>query len=415
MTNDILFGLYGSDCDVNACNERFDALEKQHEALFGTNAQVLFSAAGRTELGGNHTDHNLGKVVAGSISLDTIAAVHKTDDKKVVFISDGYPSITVDISDLRVIESIKGKTDSLIIGVAASFAKRGVKVGGFCANVTSSVLRGSGLSSSASVEVLIASIFNNLYNNDAFSNTALAIIGQEAENNYFGKPCGLMDQVACANGGVVGIDFKDKSNPLITPVKADFAKWGYALVITNVRADHADLTPDYAAIPSEMKSVAKFFGKDALGLVDSSLFYENIAEVRKALNNDRAIIRAHHFFTETDRAECMIKALQNNDKQTYLDIVRESGLSSFRYLQNIYSASHADMQAITIALSMSEKVLGKNCITRVHGGGFAGTIQTYVPFDALTEYCKEMEKLFGENCSLILSIRNLSLINIKVN
>lgn len=407
MTNDILFGLYGSDCDVNACSERFDALEKQHEVLFGRNAQYLFSTAGRTELGGNHTDHNLGKVVAGSISLDTIAAVHKTDDKKVVFISEGYGSITVDISDLRVVESSRGKTDSLIIGVAASFVRRGVEVGGFCANVTSSVLRGSGLSSSASVEVLIASIFNNLYNNDSFSLTELAIIGQEAENNYFGKPCGLMDQVACANGGIVGIDFKDKNNPVITPVRADFAKWGYALVITNVRADHADLTPDYSAIPSEMKSVAKYFGKDALGLVESKLFYENITDIRKSLNNDRAVIRAHHFFTETDRADCMIKALQNDDKQTYLDLVRESGLSSFRYLQNIYSASHTDMQAITIALSVSEKVLGKNCITRVHGGGFAGTIQTYVPLDEVTKYCKEMERLFGEECSLILSIRNL--------
>lgn len=413
MTNDILFGLYGSDCDVVACSERFDSLEKQHETLFGRNAQALFSTAGRTELGGNHTDHNLGKVVAGSISLDTIAAVHKTDDKKVVFISDGYPSITVDISDINPVESLKGKTDSLILGIAASFVKRGVDVGGFCANVTSSVLRGSGLSSSASVEVLIASIFNNLYNNNAFTNTELAIIGQEAENNYFGKPCGLMDQVACANGGVVGIDFKDKSNPVITPVKADFAKWGYALVITNVRADHADLTPDYAAIPSEMKSVARYFGKDALGLVDSSLFYENIADVRKAVNNDRAIVRAHHFFCETDLAQKMICALKNNDKDSYLSLVRESGLSSYRYLQNIYSASHPDMQAVSIALAISEKVLGCNCATRVHGGGFAGTIQTYVPHDAVDTFCMEMEKLFGKGCSLNLAIRNLPTMNIS--
>ena len=407
MKKEIVEGLYGKEVEAPLFEKRIEILMNKHQLLFNKDADAVFSASGRTELGGNHTDHNLGKVVAASISLDTVAAVHKTDDFSVTFVSDGYNPIKVDLNNLDIVQSEQGKTDALIRGIAFSFAKRGVKVGGFCANVISSVLRGSGLSSSASVEVLIASVFNNLYNGNKFSTTELAIIGREAENNYFGKPCGLMDQVACANGGVVGIDFLNVEKPVITPVNADFSKWGYSLVITDVKANHADLTPDYAAIPSEMRAVASYFGKKNLGELSPSVFFENIAQLRKKLNNDRAVLRAYHFFSETKRAGDMITALEKDDCTAYMELVRESGLSSFRYLQNIYSPSAPTLQAVAIALADSERLLGKNGVSRVHGGGFAGTIQSYVPIDFEDEYIARTEKIFGKGCCTVLAIRNL--------
>lgn len=407
FSQDLIHGLYGLGADVQSASNRFNLLADSHKEIFGKCPDFLCSASGRTELGGNHTDHNLGKVVAGSISFDTIAAVRKTQTDVVNFMSDGYKSVSVNLSNLSPIKTEENKTDALVRGIAASFAKRGVAIGGFDANVSSLVLQGSGLSSSASVEILIGTIFNSLYNNGKFSNKELAIIGREAENDYFGKPCGLMDQIACANGGVVGIDFKDMNNPIITPVVTDFESWGYALVITNVRENHANLTPDYAAIPSEMRSVAAYFGKSNLGEVESSLFFSEIADVRKAVKNDRAVLRACHFFAETERASDMICALQNNDVQRYLELVRESGRSSYMFLQNIYSQSNIACQAIALAIANSERILGKNCVCRVHGGGFAGTVQSYVPLDFVKKYSEEMEKLFGEGCSVALAIRSL--------
>lgn len=367
----------------------------------------MFSTSGRTELAGNHTDHNLGKVIAGSINLDTVAAVHPTGTKEVVFASEGYPTITVDISDIGVHEELYGTTEALIRGVAAAFSSRGGRTGGFCANVTSSVFKGSGLSSSAAVEVLVGTIFNSLFNDDRFTTTDLAIMGQEAENIHFGKPSGLMDQIACANGGIVGIDFRNPKDPVITPVAADFADYGFNLVITTTGGNHADLTADYASIPAEMRTVARFFGKDHLRDVDPALFRENIGQLRKSILNDRAVLRAHHFFDENDRVVSMMKALKEHDFRTYLSLVRQSGDSSFRYLQNIFSPRAADEQGIALALAMTESFLKDGGAFRVQGGGFAGTIESYIPIGRTEEYFGYMEKVFGRGCCTVLAIRNL--------
>ena len=405
-------GLYGkltsSDAEAKAAAERrFTSLADGHEELYGVKAQAVYSTSGRTELAGNHTDHNLGKVIAGSINLDTIAAVHRTGGDEVTFASEGYPTIKVDISDTAVHEDIFGTTEALIRGVAAAFVKRGGRTGGFCANVSSSVFKGSGLSSSAAVEVLVGTIFNDLFNDNRFTTTDLAIMGQEAENIHFGKPSGLMDQIACANGGIVGIDFCNPKDPVITPVAADFADYGYNLVITTTGGNHADLTADYASIPAEMRNVARFFGEEYLRNVDPDTFRSSIGELRQAIRNDRAILRAHHFFNENDRVDAMMKALRERDFSTYLSLVRQSGDSSFRYLQNIYSPKAADEQGIALALAMAESFLGDDGAFRVQGGGFAGTIEAYIPLDRTQEYFRYMEKVFGTGSCHVLSIRNL--------
>ena len=383
---------------------------------------ALFSTSGRTELGGNHTDHNHGCVIAGSINLDSIAAVHEVMDYNVTIISDGYSPINVDISDLKVNPAEFGTTQALVRGVAASIVKRGGCLGGFAANISSSVFKGSGLSSSAAIEVLIGTIFNSLFNDDKFSTTELAIMGQEAENIYFGKPSGLMDQVACANGGIVGIDFNDTSNPIITPIAIDFADYGFDYVIVNTKGSHADLTPDYAAIPSEMKAVAKFFGKDVLRDVDEADFYRNIAELRHQIKNDRAILRAYHFFREDKCVEKMLSSLASCDFKSYLALVQESGQSSFNYLQNIFSSKNACEQGISLAYAWSNVFFENNNLIhggiydgafRVQGGGFAGTIETYIPQDMTSAYISHMEKLFGPDSCVRLAIRKLPTMRVK--
>lgn len=400
-------GLYGKLADRKSVEKRFEELTQRHQDLFGTKAKAVFSTAGRTELGGNHTDHNLGKVIAGSIDLDTIAAVHPTKDNKVVFNSEGYLAIEVDLADLSIKETLFGTTESLIKGVAAAIVKRGGTVGGFQANVSSKVFKGSGLSSSASVEVLIGTIFNNLYNNDRFSTTDLAIMGQEAENIHFGKPSGLMDQIACANGGIVGIDFKDPSSPVITPIKVDFADYGYNLVITTTGGNHADLTDDYASIPREMKSVAAYFGQKTLRDIAEKDFFENIGALREKLGNDRAILRAFHYFEENRKVDVMVNALLDGDFQTYLKTVTASGSSSFRYLQNIYSPKSAHEQGIALAYAMTQSFLDGEGAYRVQGGGFAGTLEAYIPIARTEDYFRHMESLFGAGCCTTLAIRNL--------
>ncbi len=373
----------------------------------------MFSTPGRTELGGNHTDHNLGKVIAGSIDLDTIAAVHPTDDNRVVFNSEGYMAIEVDLNDLTESDTLYGTTDSLIKGVAAAIAKRGGHIGGFQANVSSRVFKGSGLSSSAAIEVLLGTIFNSLYNNERFSTTELAIMGQEAENIHFGKPSGLMDQIACANGGIVGIDFKDPKSPVITPIKVDFADYGYNLVITTTGGNHADLTDDYASIPKEMKSVASFFGQKTLRDVPEKEFYDNIGKLRAELGNDRAILRAFHYFEENKKVDTMVNALREGDFETYLKTVTASGSSSFRYLQNIYSPKAAHEQGIALAYAMTQSFLDGDGAFRVQGGGFAGTLEAYIPIERTSEYFRHMETLFGKDCCTTLAIRNLPTMRVR--
>ncbi len=400
-------GLYGQNVEIEEKKERFKRLEEAHQELFGKKATAIFSAAGRTELGGNHTDHNLGQVLAASISLDTIAAVNEEDSLNVRFVSEGFAPVEVDLSSTSPIKEEEGTTAALIRGIADSILKRGGKIRGFTANVSSSVLPGSGLSSSASVEVLIGTIFSSLFNKDRFSTTEIAIMGQEAENLHFNKPCGLMDQVACANGGIVRIDFKNPKNPVITPIRTDFASYGYSFVIVNTGGSHADLTPDYAAIPGEMKAVAAYFGKKALREVDRAEFISSLKNVREALNNDRAILRAFHYYSENDRVDDMVKALLEKDFDRYLATVRECGRSSVSYLQNAFSPKHPDMQGITAALALSEEVLKEKGAVRLQGGGFAGTIQAYVPFDEVNRYTRTMEALFGKNCCTETAIRLL--------
>lgn len=397
-------------------------MERKHVELFGTIPDAIFSTSGRTELGGNHTDHNHGKVIAGSINLDTIAAVHEVMDYTVTLISEGYSPISVDISDLEINTAEFETTESLIRGVAAGIVKRGGCLGGFAANVSSNVFKGSGLSSSAAMEVLIGTIFNSLFNDDRFSTTELAIIGQEAENFYFDKPSGLMDQVACANGGIVGIDFRDTANPIITPISVDFADYGFDYVIVNTGGSHADLTADYASIPSEMKAVAKFFGKDVLREVEPAIFFDNIVELRHQIKNDRALLRAYHFFREDVCVEKMLAALANGDFKTYLALVMESGQSSFNYLQNIFAPKNYGEQGISLAYAWSNVFFEKaglingtsyNGAFRVQGGGFAGTIETYVPLDKPNAYISHMENLFGKGSCVRLAIRKLPTMRVK--
>ncbi len=405
--------LYGPDCDLATLDARFASLIKTHQATFADDATsdgntYLFSTAGRSELGGNHTDHNMGKVLAATITLDTIAAVRKTNNNRVVLKSEGFPAVEVDLSDLHKHDSEENTTDALLRGIASAFAQRGLTVGGWEATTTTNVLKGSGLSSSAAIEVLCGTIFNSLYNNDALSPVDLAIIGKYAENVYFGKPSGLMDQVACAQGGIVGIDFADPDHPIVTPLQFSFIDHGYHLVIVDTRGNHADLTPDYASVPTEMHLVASYFGKAHLREVDQQAFLKAIPELRAKLHNDRAILRAFHFFEENKRVQGMLDALSNNDMFSFLKLVQASGDSSFEILQNLYSPRHPEEQGLPIAISLSKLFLGADGAVRVHGGGFAGTIQAYVPNDRVNEYCTAMDAVFGEHASTSIGVRDLS-------
>ena len=378
----------------------------------------VFSVPGRTELGGNHTDHNRGKVLAASIQLDAVALVAPRQDKQVFFRSAGHRDIKIDISDLSIREEEKGDTEALVRGIAAEFAAQGTPVSGFTANADNAVLTGSGLSSSAAVEVLFAKIFDNLYCDGKRSALELAKIGQKAENLYFGKPCGLMDQTACASGGAVAIDFRDSQNPQVRGIAFDPAAAGFALCVLNTRGSHADLIPDYAAIPSEMRAAAAFFGKEVLGELDEKTLLGRIADLRAAVS-DRAVLRALHFFGENRRVEAKLAALENLSScpaamETFLALVRESGNSSLELLQNIYSPKNPAEQGISIALALTKHFLGGGSLPgaglgacRVHGGGFAGTIQTYLPLERLEDYRNSVEGIFGKGALTVLRIRPL--------
>ena len=397
--------LYGNEYDEKKMDERFSALIGKHREMFGKSDPAVFSAAGRTEIGGNHTDHNLGKVIGGSVNLDTIGAVSKRGDSRVIIASEGFPVVDVDISDLEVRDGEKNGTDSLVRGIAKAFLEKGLKTGGWEANTTTRVLGGSGLSSSAAIEVLIAEIFNSLYNDDVLSPIELAKAGKYAENVYFGKPSGLLDQACCAHGGIIGIDFRDSDNPAVTPVSVSFEDYGYTMIITDTRGSHADLTGEYASVPPEMRMVASFYGKSNLRDVDFHDFLRDMRAIREKVNNDRALLRAYHFFKENERVDFMLQALQEGDIDGFLAFVQESGNSSFRFLQNVYPASAPESQGLSLALALSEEILMGDGASRVHGGGFAGTIQAYVPEHLIEKYIKGMEGLFGEGCSMRIAIR----------
>ena len=394
--------LYGSLYDEVEMDRRFSSLIEKHEELFSRKDPMLFSAAGRTEIAGNHTDHNLGLVIGTSINLDTIAAVSPRDDSIVVFNSEGFPPFSLDISDDTIHEEEKNTTPSIIRGIARAFRERGVIVKGWEANVSSNVMIGSGLSSSASIEVLIAEIFNSLYNNDHFTPLELARIGQYAENVYFGKPSGLLDQACCATGGIIGIDFRDESEPLVTPLSLDLSEFDLTMVITNTHGNHSCLTNEYSAMPLEMREVAAYFGKKNLREVAFEDFISNMKEIRETLNNDRALLRAYHYFTENERVRFMLDEIKNGDIDTFLYNVNESGVSSFCFLQNVFTPINILEQGLSLAIALSQHILQGEGAVRVHGGGLAGTIQAYVPDRLLEKYIKEMEGLFGNgSCSKI--------------
>lgn len=399
-------GLYGSTYDTDDQDRRYLALAEEHLRLFKERDFSLFSTAGRSELGGNHTDHNLGRVIAATINLDTIAAVSRRSDNTVTLISEGYPAVEVDLSSLEKVDREENTTEALVRGIAFAFKERGLAIGGWQANTSSRVLKGSGLSSSAAIEVLCATIFNHLFNDDVLTPVELAIIGKFAENHYFGKPSGLMDQLACASGGIVGIDFADEQNPRVTPIPISFSDWGYHLVIVDTGGNHANLTPEYASVPIEMRSVAAFFGKAQLREVAYNDFFASIKEVRASLANDRAVLRAIHFFEENRRVEAMLHALQEKDIDAYLSLVNQSGESSFCFLQNLYPTTLPTEQGLSLAIALTLSILGSEATVRVHGGGFAGTIQAYVKDEDLEQYVKKMEKVFGNGSATVIEIRS---------
>lgn len=398
--------LYGEKA-LNAQRERYQKAEKAFEELFGAQENtMIFSASGRTEVGGNHTDHNRGKVLAAAVSLDVIAFVIPAEDGIITVKSEGFPQDTVDVSDLSVKEADKNTSAALIRGVADAFKRDGLSVGGFKAYTTSNVLKGSGISSSAAFEVLIGTILSHLYNGGKVSPVKIAQFAQYAENAHFGKPSGLMDQMASSVGGFIEIDFADTANPVIDAISYDFANSGYSLCIVDTKGNHADLTPEYAAIPVEMKSVAKFFGKNELRDITREQLWENITEVRKACG-DRAVSRAFHFFDENERVDREAAALRKGDVETFLREVTASGNSSFKYLQNIFASVDSKEQGMVLGLYTAEKVLNGRGACRVHGGGFAGTIQAFVPNDLLEKFISEMEHLFGKGSCYNLFIRPL--------
>lgn len=398
--------LYGEKA-LNAQRERYQKAEKAFEELFGAQENtMIFSASGRTEVGGNHTDHNRGKVLAAAVSLDVIAFVVPTADGVITVKSEGFPQDIVDVSDLSVKEADKNTSAALIRGVADAFKRDGLSVGGFKAYTTSNVLKGSGISSSAAFEVLIGTILSHLYNGGKVSPVKIAQFAQYAENAHFGKPSGLMDQMASSVGGFIEIDFADTANPIIDAISYDFASSGYSLCIVDTKGNHADLTPEYAAIPLEMKSVAKFFGKNELRDITREQLWENITEVRKACG-DRAVSRAFHFFDENERVDREAAALRKGDVETFLREVTASGNSSFKYLQNIFASVDSKEQGMVLGLYTAEKVLNGRGACRVHGGGFAGTIQAFVPNDLLEKFISEMEHLFGKGSCYNLFIRPL--------
>jgi galactokinase len=372
---------------------------------FGLKAAELISSPGRTEIGGNHTDHNDGRVVCASVHLDSIACIEATGDLSVQLRSDGWEKpFVVDLTDLKPREEEKGTPMALIRGVASALVKRERAIGGFKGCMSSSVPMGSGLSSSASVEMLFAQIQNTLYNQGIIEPVEMAAIGKEAENIHFGKPCGLMDQMACAIGGISAIDFGKPLRPRFTKVDFDFAKAGLAVVVVHAGGDHADLTEDYAAIPGEMKAVADLFGQASLRRLSMEKLLRRSAEVRTAAG-DRALLRAIHFIRENDRAADLAEVLAAGKVKKFLKLIRKSGDSSWRLLQNVTVPGAIKDQALAVAIELSTEFLGKSGATRVHGGGFAGTIQAFVPLDKVDEYTAFMDDRFGIGASTVLHIR----------
>ena len=424
FNSELFHDVYGNDPDTLSYHRKriTNAVSGYEEHFQRADDVHVFSAAGRSEIGGNHTDHQRGQVLAASLNIDSLAIAGAVPENVITLYSEGYDTFTVDLSELDPVPSETGSTASLIRGVAAGFAKKGFKIGGFNAYVTSDVLGGSGLSSSASFESLIGVILSGLYNEDKVSTVDIAKIGQFAENRYMDKPCGLMDQMACSVGGFVHIDFAktddkdplfDDSYPKIERIDLDPSDHGYCLVITDTKASHADLTDEYASIPAEMKAVAAFFGKEVLTEVSEEEFMRRIPGIREK-TGDRAVLRAMHFFGENRRVIAESEALAAKDFEEFLRQFASSARSSFEYLQNIYSAKDPKQQGVALALAASEVFLSSPVrgVARVHGGGFAGTIQTFVKTEFADTYIASMNAILGEGAAQKYTIRKYGCIRL---
>jgi galactokinase len=400
-SNHAFKALYGSDpAELKAHAKRYADLLRQFETSFGSRNIELFSAPGRTEIGGNHTDHNYGRVLAGAVNLDNVAVAAKNDINIIHIESAGYPRFEVDLSALKPDKKEQFTSAALVRGICARLKELGYAIGGFDACIDGGVPKGSGLSSSASFEVLIGAILSQLFNQGKVDPIQNAIIGQYAENNYFGKPCGLMDQTACAMGGLITIDFKDPSNPVVKKVNFDFVATGFALVITDTGGNHADLNDEYASLPTDMKAVAAELG--AKVRIDQVI--QMIPKIREKVG-DRAILRAIHFQGDNQRVVEQVAALEKNDFKAFLGMVVDSGYSSYMYNQNIYPVNNVKEQGVSLALALSELVLKGNGAWRVHGGGFAGTIQAFVPQNLLEKYISTLENVYGAGSCHKLFIR----------
>jgi len=400
--------LYGTDAAARVRQERrWRGLAEEYRRRFGQVDLRCFSAPGRTEIGGNHTDHNHGKVLAAAINLDSIAVAAPVSERRIAIYSEGYDApFAVGLEDLSAVPAEKGTTTALIRGIAARLRQRGHAVGGFRACIAGDVPVGSGLSSSASIEVLLGTILNALYNQARIDAKEIAIIGQYAENVYFGKPCGLMDQIASAVGGIVKIDFAEPESPRVEKIDFDFAAAGYHMLVVDTGGSHADLTEDYAAIPREMRQVAAQFGREVCRPLSEPELVGRIAELRTGAG-DRAILRALHFLRENHRVDLQVQALQNRDMKEFLRLIRESGISSFRWLQNCVSGHAAREQGIPLALALTEGFIGEgDGACRVHGGGFAGTILAFLPAGRADEFRDLMEPAFGSGCVKTLRVRS---------
>ena len=385
-------------------NEHKAALDRGFAAAFGKAPERYFSAPGRTEIGGNHTDHQRGRVLAAAVNLDVRAAVALNGSDEMRILSKGYELFSVNINELSPVEAEINTAPALLRGVAARFNQLGCELHGFDAYCETDVLQGSGLSSSAAFEVLMGTIINNMFFDAKVSQPEVAQIGQYAENVFFGKPCGLMDQTASAVGNLVTIDFFHKDRPVIHPVAFDFAACGHALCIIDTRASHAELTGEYAAIPGELKSICAHFGKEVLTEIEEADFYAAIPVLRENCG-DRAILRAIHFYAENKRVPLQVKALEDGNFEAFLELVKESGRSSWIYLQNVTPAGYTEHQDMALALALCERYLRGRGASRVHGGGFAGTVQAFVPFDILDEFRAGIDSVLGEGACHVLSIR----------
>lgn len=398
--------LYGADASVlYTQRHRYSKAIERFTEIFPEREDVhLFSAPGRSEIGGNHTDHQRGCALGAAVNLDVVAVVAFHDEGVIRLYSEGYGMTEIDLSDLDIHENEKGKSIGIVRGIAARFAQMGVKIGGFDAYSVSDVLSGSGLSSSAAFETLVGTIIDVQYNDGKAGEIEIAKIGQYAENVYFGKGSGLLDQMVCSVGGFVFLDFRDAEQPVVEKHSFDFAKAGYNLCITDTKGSHSDLTDDYVAVPSEMKQVAAQFGKEVLREVDEKEFFQAIPALRGKCS-DRAILRAMHFFGENNRAIAEADALDRGDPERFFTLYHQSADSSANLLQNLYATKKPLEQGIPLAIAVSKSVLGNDASVRVHGGGFAGTIQAFVPLDQTEAYREKMDALFGAGSCYVLRIR----------